>query len=308
MSKKAYKSHLTAYYQYDTEGVVDDAPVVMFLPGVNCGAWYWNDAKKYLFPKYKVLRFNNPGIAGTSMKGFNTVSDIVELVLEILDDLEIEKVHLVGHSMGGYVAQEFALMAPEKVDRIVLVSTSYGQPETIKDMLRLVPEVNKTWDELDKDIHYNPKEALKILFGKKFLQEHPELYVKFTKERQKYWPGKIISARHLAIGGIFSSAIRVFMITQSVLVIHGEDDPLITYDSGQKLAGQLPNVRLWTLKGVRHFPPQEQADFYPKVLEFLESKEVGEDVEHHDPVQIPFQKEMEKLAESFNFDIPFFKT
>ena len=65
------------------------------------------------------------------MKG--GVADLVSDVVTLLEHLRVKKAHVLGTSLGGFVAQELALERPDLVDRLVLVCTSYGRggPETM---------------------------------------------------------------------------------------------------------------------------------------------------------------------------------
>jgi pimeloyl-ACP methyl ester carboxylesterase len=279
---------------YDTTGSAPDAKGVLLLPGINCGAWFWEDAIPYFLPEYRLIRFNNPGVAGTSTKGIRSVKDIARRVLGILDDLGIGTVHVVGHSMGGFVAQELTLMAADRVDKLVLIGTSYGQPQMSRDLIALPGAIGISWDEFNRETFRDPHKVLRVLFGRKFRQSHLEKYDAFIQKRDAFFPGKEASALMLGISGIFSGAGRIHHIDIPSLVIHGEEDPLVSLKAGRKLAGQLRQASLWTLPGVRHFPTLEREDIFPRIIDFLKGNQVGEAVVPDAPLAFPLKETMEE--------------
>ena len=288
-----------SYTLINSEGNSPHAPVLVFLPGVNCGAWFWEDALPYFLPQYKVIRFNNPGTGGARVEGIKTVQEFARKVINTLDELNITKFCLIGHSMGGYSAQEVALIAGKRVEKLVLIGTSYGQPQTTKDMFTFTKAAGKTFQEYNHEVLVNPEKALTLLFGQSYRDADPQSYISFIAKRSAHLPEKAVSALHLAMGGMFSSVGRVHRIQAPTLVIHGEDDPLVTATAGQKLAEQLPNAHLWILQGVRHFPTIENREVFPRIRDFLLGAEVGESVKQSTIYENPLKRGVENVMSHF---------
>ncbi len=274
---------ISPFYQYYTQGCAHDAEHVLFIPGVNTGAWFFESALPYFLPKYKVILFNNPGIISAPMFFPLNITKIAQKVLEVLEELHVSKTHIIAHSMGGYTAQNLTLMAPECVQNLVLVSTSYGQPQTTVDMKNFVKTVGKDFWTFSKEIQKNPQKTLKLLFSHHFIVNHKSEYEAFVALRQKHWPGKKISSAHLFCGGAFSNYKKAHTIQQRTLVVHGEEDVLVTPEAGTLLARQIPNARLWLFPNSGHFPFLERKDVYPRLLDFIAGDDVGEVTEKDKP-------------------------
>ncbi|MDD9911983.1 MAG: alpha/beta hydrolase [Alphaproteobacteria bacterium] len=254
------------------------APTVILLPGVNCGAWFFEDSLAYLLPHFNVLRINNPGVDGAPLKEIYSVKDLARKTLDIMDELGLEEGYVIGHSMGGFHAQHLALLAPKRVKYLVLISTGYGQPHTAKDLLVLAKHAGKTWQKFNRDVMTDPETALKVVFGTNFVENHYSAYQKFIQLRTEHYPGKTASALHLAMGGSFSSWGKLYQVTTPTLVIHGEDDSLITLEHGEAMAKQLRHAFLWKQEGVGHFPTLEEPTTYTRIVDFLLGNPVGQPV------------------------------
>jgi 3-oxoadipate enol-lactonase len=111
------------------------APLV-FLHGIGGDAACWQPQLKAFSEDYRVLAWNMPGYGGSDPLPEMTFAGLAEALLRLLDRLEIERAHLVGHSMGGMVAQEFAATWPGRLRSLVLVATSAAFGRTDGDWQR----------------------------------------------------------------------------------------------------------------------------------------------------------------------------
>lgn len=105
--------------QYITDG---DGPAVVFLHAGLVDSRMWDYQLEAFSSQYKVIRFDARGFGMSDIpkKDFSPVEDVKKL----LDFLKIEKAHIIGCSMGGGTALEFALEYPQMVDRLVLIGPS----------------------------------------------------------------------------------------------------------------------------------------------------------------------------------------
>ena len=99
------------------------APVV-FLHGIGGGAESWAPQLDAFAPHYRTIAWNMPGYHGSPALDEMTFPALAETLLGLLDDLGLDRVHLVGHSIGGMVAQQFAATWPERLRSLVLSATS----------------------------------------------------------------------------------------------------------------------------------------------------------------------------------------
>ena len=104
----------------------DGDPLVplLFVHGLS-GSWQnWLENLPAFAPGHRVLAMDLPGFGATPMpaSGRVSIAGYATLLVALLDLLEIPRACVVGNSMGGFIALEFALAAPERVDSLVLVS------------------------------------------------------------------------------------------------------------------------------------------------------------------------------------------
>jgi 3-oxoadipate enol-lactonase len=108
-----------------------EGEVVLFLHGIGGGAYSWMPQINSFSMNYIAAAWNMPGYGKSPLFGpmaFPLLADALEM---LLDDRGWEKVHLVGHSMGGMVAQEFAVARQDRLLSLTLFATSpaFGKPD-----------------------------------------------------------------------------------------------------------------------------------------------------------------------------------
>ena len=289
MKRDKFMSHIKRiqqHYEFYDDGCAKDAPVILMLPGVSCGAALWRESIPYFLPGFKLLMFNNPGLNGTSLPLILSVEHIVGLVKQILDHLNITKCHIVGHSMGGYTAQRFALMYPDMVDKIVLTSTSYGGPHIQKYAGDFAEEgFARAFGTNRKAILENPENEYKLVFSENYIKENPLDYKIIAHHLADISSDVSTTVRHFACGSLFSSYGEIHTLDKDVLVIHGQDDKLIRPDGGELLAGQIKNAHILRLKNCGHMPMYEYENYYPRIIDFLNGSEVGELAPNDEPAK-----------------------
>ena len=97
---------------------------LVFVHGVGGDAACWQPQLEAFSESYRAIAWNMPGYGGSDPLPEMTFAGLAEALTRLLDRLEIERAHLVGHSMGGMVAQEFAATWPGRLRSLALVATS----------------------------------------------------------------------------------------------------------------------------------------------------------------------------------------
>lgn len=101
-----------------------DGPAFVMVHGFLSGWEYWEKQIDSLSDAFEVISFDNVGYGHrTEELGRDSVNQFARDILDQLDQLGITDFHLIGHSMGGMIAQEISLIAPERVNRLVLFGT-----------------------------------------------------------------------------------------------------------------------------------------------------------------------------------------
>ena len=195
--------------------------------------------------------------------GLEHLHDILDLALlwrSLIDSWGFESVDVVGHSLGGMVAAELAVIAPHRVRKLVLVD-SYGlwlDDQPLVDQFALSPPALAAAKWHDPAAAPDPEPSAlsdrSTLGAAVFRTRNLGSATKFM------WP---IPDRGLSR--------RLPYLTVPTLVVHGEADGLVPVSYAQELAGRIPDATLVTLPGAGHLPMIETADaFLDAVTAFLD--------------------------------------
>lgn len=105
---------------YDVHG---ERPPLLLIGGLGFGRWAWFRQVPAFSRHFKTITFDARGERDLE----SGVTDLASDVVALLEHLRVGKAHVLGTSLGGFVAQELALGRPDLVERLVLVGTSYGR-------------------------------------------------------------------------------------------------------------------------------------------------------------------------------------
>ena len=107
--------------------VVGEGHPLLLISGLGFGRWCWFKQVPALSGRFRTISFDLRSVGRLDTgQGAYSVANLAAHAAALLEQLEIERAHVVGTSLGGFVAQELALSRPDLVDRLVLISTSYG--------------------------------------------------------------------------------------------------------------------------------------------------------------------------------------
>jgi 2-hydroxy-6-oxonona-2,4-dienedioate hydrolase len=251
------------------------AETVVMLHGSGPGASGWANFNRNIEPLvaagYRVILMDCPGWSKSdSIVCTGSRSDLNARVLKgLVDALDLDRVHILGNSMGGHSAVAFALANPERVGKLVLMGGGTGgmspfvpmPTEGIKLLQGLYRE--PTIDNLKKMMNifvYDPSDLTEELFQARLdnmlaRRDHLENFVKSLDANPKQFPD-------------FSP--RLAEIKAPTLVIWGRNDRFVPMDTGLRLIAGIPNSQLHVFNGCGHWAQWEHADkFNRMVLDFL---------------------------------------
>lgn len=234
-------------------------------------AWTANFWQPMLDAGYRVIRYDNRGVGMSdwckdwNKKNPHSLEDMAKDGIAILDAVGVEKVHIVGASMGGMLAQRMAISYPE---RVLTLTSIMSSGHTFDPELQSVTR-SWYWSFVGMTLKYglirNDKNALK--FGVSVVQilkgkGDYEIDVKGAVERTLYEIRKR-KGFNIKVGDQHTEAIRksgsryeeLKQLNLPVLTIHGTTDPLVLPEHGRKYAPMIPNVEQLWLEGMGHdFP------------------------------------------------------
>jgi len=196
-----------------------------------------------------------------------TGADLAADATGILDALGRRSAQLAGISMGGALAQQVALAYPERVDSLVLMSTSPAVPTgselpPVSDDLRAwftaeVPD----WNERDAVIDYLTSYERHLEGAEYFDEPHVRALVARIFDRTRDMAASMTNHALAEEGELARGPLGA--ITAPTLVIHGTADPMFPFGHGETLAREIPRAQLLPLEGVGHqLPPRP---FWPPV-------------------------------------------
>lgn len=241
------------------------APLLL-IPGLGGKGSSWEPFLQGAARRFRALVFDPPGSgAAPPLAGPTTIRDLARATLRLLDEIGLARTAVVGRSMGGMIAQELALLAPERISRLVLVSTT-GRPD------RHLAEVFGLWARM-ADLGVPPdvrhRSTMLWCLGARALEHdgpaRAYLRAKSATDRPADYA---LQARACAAHDALSRMRRVHIPT---LVVAGSDDRLTPPGHAEALAAAVPGAQLRVIDGAGHLPYVESpAEFEKVVLEFLE--------------------------------------
>ena len=121
-----------------THQIEGEGEPVLLIAGYSCDLSVWNAASPLIAKQgFRVIRFNNLGVGrGVAFSASDiTIPAMARHAASLLTALDLPPVHVVGHSMGGQIAQELALTVPERVRSLTLLSTWAKPAEKLSALL-----------------------------------------------------------------------------------------------------------------------------------------------------------------------------
>ncbi len=246
--------------------ITGQGKAVVFLHGYTGSAQDWANQIPVLSSKYKVVAPDQRGhgkSAAPSREEEYSMQIFADDVLALLRMLNIRKCCLVGHSLGGFIALEFALEHPDMLTALVLVDTSSGEFERDPNYA----ELRQKLDELARsqgmeaafeyDAANNPQRIERF-------QKHPELR---EVTRQKMLMTSVDSYIYIskAMGKWQPVTSRLSEIKLPTLIYWGDEDaPFLR--ATQILKEGIADSELVTVKGVGHSPHEEAPDLFNNAL------------------------------------------
>jgi pimeloyl-ACP methyl ester carboxylesterase len=197
---------------------------------------------------YQVIIFDNRGMGKTSASGKEfTIELFTDDTAGLLDALDIERAHVLGWSMGTYIAQELALRRPDKVNKLILYAADCGGREAIQAS----PEVLEVLADTSGTPQERGERLFRLLFPLKWLEEHPDPRTYFPIPTETSSPENM-ERQYKAMDNWTGSHSRLPQITQDTLLITGTDDVLTPPQNSFIIAKRIPGVWLVQLKDAGH--------------------------------------------------------
>ncbi|SES92380.1 alpha/beta fold hydrolase [Anaerobranca gottschalkii] len=259
---KIQVNDIQMYYEIHGEGT----PLVL-IEGLGYATWMWYKQIDELAKHFQVIVFDNRGVGETDKPDCEyTIEMFADDLAELLSKLGIEKAHILGVSMGGFIAQEFALKYPHMVDKLILCSTSFGGPNSIPipmETLQIMLKGGGVYTSLDEI-----KEAIATALDKDNLNE--EVLNKIMEEKMKDPQPKYAYQRQLMAGAGFNAENRVEKIKSETLILAGKGDRVVPPENAVLLKEKIPCSKMIIIEKAGHVFFMEQPEETNKaIIDFL---------------------------------------
>lgn len=249
----------------------DGAPFLL-VSGLGSDLTEWLHQLPTFSARYRVIAFDNRG-AGESgtPPGPYTTPQMADDAAALLEDLGIEKAHLLGVSLGGMIAQQIALRHPEAVSRLVLVCTAPGGALSVRPSPDALAAFAR---DPSGDLEPQIRRTLPYLYTERYRRERPEEVEAFVRRRLAGPAAVAGTAAQMAAAIGHDAGERLTEIAVPTLVIAGTADRLVPPENSRRIAGRIPGSRLLLLPGAPHRLFAENAEAFNRaVLSFLDRPE-----------------------------------
>jgi pimeloyl-ACP methyl ester carboxylesterase len=248
--------------------------VVLLNIALGASSLYWPPAflRALTSAGYRVVRYDQRSTGASSrMPDWSpqhpyTLIDMAADAIAVLDELRIDSAHVIGLSLGGFIAQEIAIAHPERVQSLTLMSTSADPTDSA------LPGP-QTWPLIRSALAGVPLLRYRVLGGEANLvkellvglaaqsgddpvdvEEWTRIVLYDVRERGGL-NIRALRQHQLAVAATRSRYPQSGMITAPTLVIHGKDDTFLPIEHGYRLAAAIPSARGLWLEGAGHpFP------------------------------------------------------
>ncbi|MDX1614675.1 MAG: alpha/beta hydrolase [Candidatus Promineifilaceae bacterium] len=247
------------------------APTMLLLHGIPTGAELWRETMVPLgLAGYRVCAPDLPGYGQTRVPatGDHSLAGAADLLARWMETAQLGPSWVVGHDLGGAVAQILAVRRPRLVQRLTLTNTVVGDSWPVRPvkLLRLLARLRLYVPLAALGLFPNPYATWEL---RRAFTDPQRL--RFTAAQRVFWDGKIKThegrqafSRHLrALDPVQTEAIvgQLGQIAAPVQIVWGRQDPFQPWARiGRRLVGLLPNPAVQLLNEAGHFTPLEQPE------------------------------------------------
>ena len=219
---------------------------IVFIHGVGLDHQMWDDQKNHL-NEFSILTYDLLGHGKTPCnKEKLSLKDFSNQLLRLLDYLKIEKINLIGFSLGSLIALDFSCHFQKKVEKLILIGTTYKRSDEERSLV--LDRFNQA--KLNKPIS---KLALKRWFSDKYLKDNPKTYDLFMnilnkkpKDHKNFLKAYELFANH------HDNLEAIKKIDSKTLVMTGSNDIGSTPAMSKELVKDLMNSTYVEIQNGKH--------------------------------------------------------
>lgn len=260
----AFLENQGARIYWDEQGSGDPLLLIM---GLGYPSYLWHRTRPTLKERYRTIALDNRGSGQSDAPpGPYSIALMASDAAAALDAAGVERAHVFGLSMGGMIAQEFALQYPARVRSLILGCTAPGGPNAVRAEKRVT--------EILMGISLGPEEHARAMRPYVYDSSTPLDRIEEDLAIRRQWFPKP-EAYKAQLQGIYEweSYSRLQKIAAPTLVIHGEADQLVPVGNADVIASRIGGSQLVKLPHASHIFTTDQPEASRKaVLDFLGSQ------------------------------------
>jgi pimeloyl-ACP methyl ester carboxylesterase len=269
---KVKSNDIEIYYEIRGEGT----PLLVIIGWTSSSERWSPKFTNELEKHHKLILVDNRGTGRSDKPDVEySIKMMADDAAGLMDAINVSRTHVFGVSMGGMIAQEFALNYPEKVKSLILGCTASGGLQGIwseETRKLIVAFASSDPPEMSPKVLNT---LLRLAYTPSFLKENLNAIIKARTSIKYRTPVFAIGRQAQAILK-HDTYDRLTQIRVPTLVLHGEEDIMVPTENGRILADRIPNAKLRLFESVGHDFMAGIEDYVARViLEFLEGVEKG---------------------------------
>jgi len=232
------------------------APLLVLPPELAPSQWFpYLDA---LATRFQVLAPDHPGFGNSERPDWlDGIDDLVIHYADLLDLLGLERVSIVGTSLGGWIAAELAVAQPQRIERLVLVGAAGLKVDGVDRLDLFFHPIDDTL----RHLFHDPARAAQLFPAESGADAIVHAYRDATTLARLAWNPYLYNPKLER---------RLRRVTAPTLIVWGSEDRMLPLPHGEAYARAIPGARLETIPECGHLVPFEQTHrFAEVVLPFL---------------------------------------
>ncbi|HBM16583.1 MAG TPA: hypothetical protein DD381_09625 [Lentisphaeria bacterium] len=250
---------LNIYYELKGLG----APLVL-VPGLSGTCDTFSLVSNAFAKDFTVVSLDNRGSGRSfSQTKHFTIQNMAEDLASLVNLLEFDKINLLGHSMGGFIVQEYVNKYPDKVDKIILSNTSRKCSYRNKDIFQCLIKLIKNADYLE----CWHRMFSQWIYTDEFINNNPRSYesaISYSLHYPYAQCADYFEAQALACANYKTTVKDKNQIPS--LILYGDKDKLITPEESLELLNYFPNSKKALMKRSGHIPMIENKEEYSEII------------------------------------------
>jgi len=247
------------FYQISSDQIASELPVLLLLHGSGGDSSVWEKQIDGFGREITVLAPDLPGHGQSDGPLYTTVKDYAVWLNNFVQQLQINRFFLAGHSLGGAIAQEYARSFPQKVQGLILAGSGM-QFMVAADYLETVK------NNFPAAVHASCLSAYAASNVSRFYEKG---YAMLSRNSNNTLYSDLTAC------SAFDSKAWIFTITVPALVICGNDDKITAPESSKALAQLIPEAQLKILAGAGHMVMMEAAAEFNEAIKTFIMKTTG---------------------------------